>query len=123
MAVRQIARYEAGEQQPALNVAQKIANALDITLDEPAGSYSDGLGLSGDWYMSWQTWKDGVEYYTVQRVHAAQKNDRLVLVAERGDANSKTATTPGAANCACGTTTLSWAGTRPAMAPHAPRER
>lgn len=84
VAVRQIARYEAGEQQPALNVAQKIAKALEITLDELAGSYSEGLNLSGDWYMSWQTWKDGVEYYTVQRVHVAQKNDRLVLVAERG---------------------------------------
>ena len=85
VAVRQIARYEAGEQQPAFNVAQRIPTALDLTLDELAGSYSDGLDLSGDWHMSWQTWKDGEEYYTVQRVHVAQKNDRLVLVAERGD--------------------------------------
>ena len=74
VAVRQIARYEAGEQQPAFNVAQRIATALDLTLDELAGSYSDGLDLSGDWHMSWQTWKDGEEYYTVQRVHVAQKN-------------------------------------------------
>lgn len=85
VAVRQIARYESGEQQPAFNVAQRIAAALDLTLDELAGSYSDGLDLSGDWYMSWQTWKDGEEYYTVQRVQVAQKNERLILVAERGD--------------------------------------
>lgn len=84
IAVRQVARYEAAEQQPAFNVAQKIAEALDLTLDELAGSYSDSLDLSGDWHMSWQTWKDGQEYYTVQRVHVAQKHDRLILVAERG---------------------------------------
>lgn len=85
VAVRQVARYEAGEQQPAFNVAQRIANALDLTLDELAGSYSEGLDLSGDWHMSWQTWKDGQEYYTVQRVQVAQKNERLILVAERGE--------------------------------------
>lgn len=85
VATRQIARYEAGEQQPAFNVAQRIAAALGLTLDELAGSYSDGLDLSGDWYMSWQTWKDGQEYFTVQRVQVAQRNDHLILVAERGD--------------------------------------
>lgn len=45
--VRQIARYEAGEQEPGLSVAVSLADALDISLSQLAGQVSDELDLSG----------------------------------------------------------------------------
>lgn len=52
--VRQIARYEAGEQQPALNVAVAIAAALDISVAELAGEFESQPDLSGHWTLAWE---------------------------------------------------------------------
>lgn len=74
---RQIRRYEAGEQQPVLSVAVAIANALDISVGELAGLPGHEIRLSGDWWASWQTWKDGEEVITMQEVHFRQEGQRL----------------------------------------------
>lgn len=47
---RQIRRYEAGDAQPTIAVAQSIAKALRITLDELAG---EAPGWNGLWWTSW----------------------------------------------------------------------
>jgi transcriptional regulator with XRE-family HTH domain len=74
---RQIRRYEAGEQQPVLSVAVAIANALDISVGELAGLPGHKISLSGEWWASWQTSKDGEEVITVQEVHFRQEGDRI----------------------------------------------
>src|SRR5215475_13452508 len=57
--LRQIHRYESGEQQPALDVAQRLAASLGVTLDELAGGSSDRIKLNGTWWAAWQTYTDG----------------------------------------------------------------
>ena len=52
--VRQIRRYESGEQQPVLAVAVKMAAALDVTLDELAGVTRDNARLEGAWWAAWE---------------------------------------------------------------------
>lgn len=72
---RQIRRYEAGEQQPLLPVAVAIANALKISIGELAGMPSHRVNLTGDWWASWQTFKDGEEIVTAQEVSFRQEGD------------------------------------------------
>jgi transcriptional regulator with XRE-family HTH domain len=81
--VRQIARYEAGEQQPVLSVAAALAEALHITLDQLAGHDSDGLDLSGEWWASWETSKDGVPRVDTHTMAITQRGERLILDADR----------------------------------------
>ncbi len=50
---RQIARYEAGEQQPALNVAAAIAHALDISVADLAEEAGGSVDLNGPWTLTW----------------------------------------------------------------------
>jgi transcriptional regulator with XRE-family HTH domain len=52
--VRQIRRYESGEQQPVLAVAVKMAAALGVTLDELAGVARDNARLEGAWWAAWE---------------------------------------------------------------------
>jgi transcriptional regulator with XRE-family HTH domain len=52
--VRQIRRYESGEQQPVLAVAVKMAAALGVTLDELAGVGRDNARLEGAWWAAWE---------------------------------------------------------------------
>src|SRR5438067_13464688 len=59
--LRQIHRYESGEQQPALDVAQRLAAALGVTLDELAGGSGDRIKLDGTWWAAWQTFTEGEE--------------------------------------------------------------
>lgn len=83
---RQIRRYEAGEAQPSLTVGRFIADALGISLDELAGATVQRVGLSGEWWASWQTTKDGREVHTVQPVTIRQRGDLLQVEAtERGN--------------------------------------
>lgn len=72
---RQIRRYEAGEQQPALNVAVAIARALQISVSELAGQESQRADLTGDWWASWQTSKEEHEVMTSQQVRVRAQSD------------------------------------------------
>lgn len=75
--VRQIRRYEAGEQHPVLPVAVAIADALNISVSELAGTNAGQLDLTGDWYAGWQTSRDGEEAVAVQSVRLAQRGDEI----------------------------------------------
>jgi transcriptional regulator with XRE-family HTH domain len=72
---RQIRRYEAGEQQPALNIAVAIANALEISVSELAGQVSHRVDLTGDWWASWQTYKEREEIVTAQEVRVRAQTE------------------------------------------------
>jgi transcriptional regulator with XRE-family HTH domain len=74
---RQIRRYEAGEQQPVLSVAVAIANALRISVGELAGLPSHRVNLSGDWWASWQTFRDREELVTAQPVRFSQQGELI----------------------------------------------
>ncbi|MET7772416.1 helix-turn-helix transcriptional regulator [Nocardia sp. NPDC005366] len=80
---RQIGRYEEGSQAPTLPVAVKLADALGISLTELAGRASTGPSLGGEWWASWQTWKDGEERIDTHPLHIAQDGDFLILDGER----------------------------------------
>jgi transcriptional regulator with XRE-family HTH domain len=81
--VRQIARYEAGEQQPVLSAAVALADALGISVAELAGQVSYDLDLSGDWWAAWQTWKDGEARIDTHPLEVHQRGELLHLNAER----------------------------------------
>ena len=81
--VRQIARYEAGEQQPVLSVAVSLADALDISLNQLAGVIDDELNLSGQWWCAWETVKDEVDRVDTHELEVAQRGERLFLEAGR----------------------------------------
>jgi transcriptional regulator with XRE-family HTH domain len=74
---RQIRRYEAGEQQPVLSVAVAIADALKIPVGELAGIPSHQVDLTGDWWASWQTFKDREEVITLQEVRFRQQGELI----------------------------------------------
>jgi transcriptional regulator with XRE-family HTH domain len=83
--VRQIRRYEAGEQQPLLSVAVSIADALKISVGELAGKSSHRVKLSGQWWASWQTSRSGEERIASQQVEIKQEGDLLqVATISRG---------------------------------------
>lgn len=83
---RQIRRYESGDTHPALPVAKAIAMALGISLDELAGGESHRVNVTGDWWSSWQTFKDGQEVITFQPVRMRQQGDRIdVQALSRGN--------------------------------------
>ena len=81
--VRQIARYEAGEQQPALSVAVALADALGISIAQLAGQVSYDLDLSGEWWCAWQTWKDEVPRIDTHPMEVHQRGELLQLDAQR----------------------------------------
>jgi transcriptional regulator with XRE-family HTH domain len=70
---RQIRRYEAGETQPTLPIAKAIANALSMTIDQLAGEDAHRVGLTGQWWASWQTFRNGVEKIASQQVEIKQE--------------------------------------------------
>jgi len=81
--VRQIARYEADEQQPALNVAAAIAAALDVPLSELAGVDSPPPDLSGTWWLAWQVIVSGRSQTAVEEVRLNHSGQAVLLVMER----------------------------------------
>jgi transcriptional regulator with XRE-family HTH domain len=80
---RQLARYEAGEQQPVLSAAVALADALQISLAQLAGQVTYDLDLSGTWWCAWQTWKDGVPRIDVHSLEISQRGELLQLDADR----------------------------------------
>ena len=83
---RQIRRYEAGEQQPLLSVAAAIAEALQISVGELAGVPSHRVNLSGTWWASWQSFRDGKEVIRLQKLRFRQQGELIQLnTLTRGD--------------------------------------
>src|SRR6476646_4502434 len=80
---RQLARYEAGEQQPVLSAAVTLADALGISLTQLAGRVSYDLDLSGSWWAAWQTWKDGQPRVDTHELEISQQGEALQLSANR----------------------------------------
>jgi transcriptional regulator with XRE-family HTH domain len=74
---RQIRRYESGQQQPLLSVAVAIAEALKISVGELAGIPPHRINLTGPWWASWQTFKDGAEVITAQEVQFTQQAELI----------------------------------------------
>ncbi|MGK5441115.1 hypothetical protein ACSNN7_04680 [Micromonospora sp. URMC 105] len=56
-----------------------IANALQISVGELAGIPSHRVNLSGIWWASWQTSKDGEEVITAQEVQFRQEGELIQL--------------------------------------------
>jgi transcriptional regulator with XRE-family HTH domain len=83
ISLRQLARYEAGEQQPVLSAAVALAEALRISLTQLAGQMTYDLHLSGTWWCAWQTWKDGLPRIDVHLLEVHQQGDLLQLDADR----------------------------------------
>src|SRR3954454_18027415 len=87
---RQITRYESGEQQPALDVAKRLAKALGVTLDELAGAPGDRIKLEGTWWTAWQTFNDGTEVIATQPVGLNQNGSTIQIEAlERSSENER----------------------------------
>src|SRR6201991_921086 len=87
---RQINRYESGEQQPALDVAQRLASALGVSLDELAGDASDRVKLNGTWWAAWQTFNDGEQLIATQPVGLNQHGSTIQIEAlERSAENER----------------------------------
>lgn len=77
----QIRHYETGEQQPLLTVGIAIADALGIPVGELAGKPAHRVKLSGRWWASWQTFRDGVEKIATQPVDVRQEGELLQVAA------------------------------------------
>src|SRR4051794_14663702 len=79
--VRQIRRYESGEQQPVLAVAVKMAAALGFPPDGRAGVGRDDVRLGGAWGAAWQA----AETIVSPPVQASQHGSAVRLEATRHD--------------------------------------
>ncbi|MGB3187519.1 MAG: hypothetical protein WBG36_05835 [Ornithinimicrobium sp.] len=52
-----------------------------------AGSDARRVGLSGEWWASWQTYKDGEEVHTFQQITIRQRGDLIqIATTDRGNA-------------------------------------
>ena len=70
--LRQVRRYESGEQQPVLSVAVRLADALSLTMNELAGRTTTPLSFTGRWWAAWQTFNQGEEVIATQPVEMDQ---------------------------------------------------
>jgi transcriptional regulator with XRE-family HTH domain len=88
--LRQIHRYERGEQQPALDVAQRLAATLGVTIDELAGGATDRVKLDGTWWAAWQTFNEGEQVIATQPVGLSQHGATVQIEAlERSAENEQ----------------------------------
>lgn len=83
VSLRQLSRYEAGDQQPAFSVAVAIADALGLSASQLAGQVSYELDLSGDWWAAWQTWKEGQPRIDTHAMKVHQRAELLQLEGDR----------------------------------------
>jgi transcriptional regulator with XRE-family HTH domain len=77
--VRQIRRYESGEQQPVLVVAARLAAALDVSLDELAGVAGAPVVVDGDWWAARQVRIDGHDVTVALSVRLTQHGPTIEL--------------------------------------------
>jgi transcriptional regulator with XRE-family HTH domain len=88
--LRQIRRYESGEQQPVLPVAVRLADALGVTVNQLAGQPSDRIQLDGTWWAAWQTFNEGREMIATQPVGLTQHGPAVQIEAlERSSENER----------------------------------
>jgi transcriptional regulator with XRE-family HTH domain len=83
--LRQIRRYESGEQQPVLAVAARLADTLGVSVDELAGRTGT---LSGTWWAAWQLFNDGHEVLAMLPVELTHHGTTVELEAVEGRAAS-----------------------------------
>jgi transcriptional regulator with XRE-family HTH domain len=83
LSLRQIARYEAGEQQPSLAGAVALAEALDMSLMQLAGQEPGTVDLAGDWWAAWETFKDGERRVAAHSLQMVQRGERIYVDADR----------------------------------------
>ena len=79
--LRQIRRYESGEQQPVLPVAVRLADALGVSVNELAGKPIDRVQLDGTWWAAWQTFNQGQEVIATQPVGLTQHGPAVQIEA------------------------------------------
>jgi len=79
VSLRQLTRYEAGQQQPALAAAVDLARALAISLAQLAGKVPYNLDLSGDWWACWQSWKGGQVTLTYYTASVRQRGEHITI--------------------------------------------
>ncbi|NUP29907.1 MAG: helix-turn-helix transcriptional regulator [Nocardia sp.] len=77
--LRQIGRYETGEQSPSLEIAVKLARVLQVPIAEIAGMTPSGIDLSGRWSAAWETQHDGVSRVEVHSLSVTQQGEILSL--------------------------------------------
>lgn len=88
--LRQIRRYESGEQQPVLPVAVRLASALGVTVNELAGLAPERVSLDGTWWTAWQTFAEGEEIIATQPVGLSQHGTTIQIEAlERSTENER----------------------------------
>lgn len=88
--LRQIRRYESGEQQPVLPVAVRLAAALGISVSELAGLTSERPGLDGAWWAAWQTFNAETEIVATQPVGLTQHGSTVRIEAlDRSSENNR----------------------------------
>lgn len=80
--VRQIRRYERGEQQPVLGVAVKLAETLGVTLDELAGVGESPL--DGEWWSARQVEVEGRSLIATVPVTLRRRAPDALTVEGRG---------------------------------------
>ena len=83
--VRQIRRYERGEQQPVLGVAVRLAATLGVSLDELAGVAGPRLALTGEWWAARQMLLDGHDVVAALPL-ALTQNGTTITAEARGAA-------------------------------------
>ena len=80
--MRQIRRYESGEQQPVLAVAARLAGTLGVSLDELAGLA--GASVDGDWWAARQVRIDSHDVTVTLPVRLTQRGSLIELEALEG---------------------------------------
>ena len=88
--LRQVRRYESGEQQPVLSVAVRLADALSLTMNELAGRTTTPLSFTGRWWAAWQTFNQGEEVIATQPVEMDQHGLTVrIRAVQRSEENTR----------------------------------
>lgn len=83
-------------------MAVAIAKALSIPVGDLAGLPAHRVKLAGEWWASWQTFRDGVEKIATQKVEMQQEGELIGYRPLPTASATRTADTTGPASFACG---------------------